>query len=135
MILNVPMIGIWVRLLMVPYRYLYPAALFFICIGVFATRNQLFDVYMTLGIGVVGYILLLLRFEPAPMLLGFVLGPRFEDNFRRAMELSRGKLTTFVDRPISALFLALCIGLLALQIWTRVKKQKAPISIPSTAFE
>ena len=134
-ILNVPMIGIWVRLLMVPYRYLYPAALFFICIGVFATRNQLFDVYMTLGIGVVGYILLLLRFEPAPMLLGFVLGPRFEDNFRRAMELSRGKLTTFVDRPISALFLALCIGLLALQIWTRVKKQKAPISIPSTAFE
>lgn len=134
-ILNVPMIGIWVRLLMVPYRYLYPAALFFICIGVYATRNQLFDVYMTLGIGVVGYVLLLLRFEPAPMLLGFVLGPRFEDNFRRAMELSRGDLGTFVDRPISAIFLLLCVGLLGLQVWTRVKKQKAPIAIPSTAFD
>ena len=130
-----PLIGLWVRLLMVPYRYLYPAALFFICIGVYATRNQLFDVYMTLGLGVFGYILLLLRFEPAPMLLGFVLGPRFEDNFRRALNISHGDLFTFVERPISAIFITMCVLLVGGQIFARMRKARPPIAIPSTAFE
>ncbi|MCC2107534.1 MAG: tripartite tricarboxylate transporter permease, partial [Hyphomicrobiales bacterium] len=133
--LNVPMIGVWVRLLTVPYRYLYPSALFFICIGVFATRNSLFDVGVTLVIGVFGYLLLLLRFEPAPMLLGFVLGPRFEENFRRALNIAHGDLGTFVERPISAFFLAICAALIGLQIYARIKKARAPVKLASTAFD
>ena len=81
-ILNVPLIGLWVKMLMVPYKYLFPSALFFICIGVFADKNTLFDVMVTLFFGVFGYVLLILKFEPAPILLGFVLGPRLEENFR-----------------------------------------------------
>ena len=89
-IFNVPLIGIWVKLLTIPYRYLYPSALFFVCIGVYSATNDLFGVGETLVIGIFGYVLLLLGFHPAPVLLGFVLGPRFEENFRRAMLISRG---------------------------------------------
>ena len=123
-VLNVPMIGIWVKMLMVPYKFLYPSALFFICIGVFASRNSLFDVGATLFIGMFGYLLLLLKFEPAPILLGFVLGPRFEENFRRALIISRGDLLTFVERPISGVFLALCALLIGGQIYVRLRKPK-----------
>lgn len=133
--LNVPLIGVWVRLLTVPYRYLYPTALFFICIGVFATRNSLFDVGVTLAIGLFGYLLLLLRFEPAPMLLGFVLGPRFEENFRRALKIAQGDLGTFVERPISAFFLGVCLLLIGLQIYARIRKARPPIKLASTAFD
>ena len=108
-VLNVPMIGVWVKLLSVPYRFLYPTALFFVCIGVFSARNEMFDVAATLAFGGFGYLLLQLGFEPAPILLGFVLGPRLEENFRRSVLLSRGSLATFVDRPISAVFVALCV--------------------------
>jgi putative tricarboxylic transport membrane protein len=134
-VLNVPMIGIWVKMLMVPYRYLYPTALFFVCIGVFAAKNTLFDVIMTVFFGIFGYLLLKLRFEPAPILLGFVLGPRLEENFRRALLISRGDLATFVDRPLSAFFLGVCVLLIAMQIWVFFKKKKPPILIPDTAFE
>ncbi len=133
--LNVPMIGVWVKLLSVPYRYLYPTALFFVCIGVFATRNEMFDVAATLLFGGFGFLLLQLGFEPAPILLGFVLGPRLEENFRRSVLLARGSLATFVDRPISAVFLALC-GLLILgQLYAALKHKKAPIQIPEAAFD
>src|SRR5581483_10268361 len=84
-LLNVPMIGLWVKLLAVPYKYLYPSALFFICIGVYGVNNDLFQVGLTLVVGIFGYVLLLLGFHPAPILWGFVLGPRFEEIFRRAM--------------------------------------------------
>ena len=123
-VLNVPMIGIWVKMLMVPYKYLYPSALFFICIGVFASRNSLFDVGTTLVIGIFGYLLLLLKFEPAPILLGFVLGPRFEENFRRALIISRGDLLTFVERPISGVFLGLCLALVLGQVYVRMRNKK-----------
>ncbi len=123
-ILNVPMIGIWVKLLMIPYKYLYPSALFFICIGVFAARNSLFDVGATLALGIFGYLLVLLKFEPAPILLGFVLGPRFEENFRRALIISRGDLMTFVERPISAVFLGFCLLLIGAQLYVRIRKPK-----------
>ena len=89
--LNVPMIGLWVKLLAVPYKFLYPSALFFICIGVYGVNNDLFQVGLTLVIGMFAYMLLLLGFHPAPILLGFVLGPRFEESFRRAMRISRGR--------------------------------------------
>jgi putative tricarboxylic transport membrane protein len=132
-ILNVPMIGLWVKLLAVPYKYLYPSALFFVCIGVYSANNDMFQVGETLAFGVAGYILLRLGFHPAPVLLGFVLGSRFEENFRRAMLISRGDLLVFVERPISAFFLALCVLLLAgqLYVWLRsVKAKQVPALSP-----
>ncbi|MFX3733530.1 tripartite tricarboxylate transporter permease, partial [Streptococcus suis] len=90
------LIGMWVRLLTVPFRYLFPAALFFVCVGVYSTNNNLFDVGMVTLFGAAGYALIRLRFEPAPLLLGFVLGPMVEENFRRALLLSRGDLAIFV---------------------------------------
>jgi TctA family transporter len=123
-ILNVPMIGIWVKLLEIPYRYLYPSALFFVCIGVYGASNDMFQVAETLVIGVFGYGLKLLGFHPAPILLGFVLGPRFEESFRRAMVLSRGDLFTFLDRPISAAFIGLCVALIAAQIYARLRSRR-----------
>ncbi len=135
--LNVPMIGLWVKMLMVPYKYLYPSALFFICIGVFAARNSLFDVGVTLFLGIVGYLLLLLKFEPAPILLGFVLGPRFEENFRRALIISRGDMATFIERPISAAFIGLCVLLIGAQIYVRMRGPKKPsgLAVPQGAGE
>jgi len=118
------MIGIWVKLLTIPYRYLYPSALFFVCIGVYSANNDLFGVGETLAIGMFGYLLLILGFHPAPILLGFVLGPRFEENFRRAMLLSRGDILTFVERPISAVFIGLCAVLIAGQIYVRLRRPK-----------
>jgi putative tricarboxylic transport membrane protein len=132
-ILNVPMIGLWVKLLAVPYKYLYPSALFFVCIGVYSANNDMFQVGETLVFGVAGYMLLRLGFHPAPVLLGFVLGSRFEENFRRAMLISRGDLLVFVERPISAFFLALCLLLLAgqLYVWLRsVRAKQVPAFSP-----
>ena len=134
-VLNVPMIGIWVKLLSVPYRFLYPTALFFVCVGVFSARNEMFDVGATLVFGGFGYLLLQLGFEPAPILLGFVLGPRLEENFRRSVLLSRGSLATFVDRPISAVFVALCVILVGVQIYAAVRRTKPPVVVPEAAFD
>jgi TctA family transporter len=121
LILNVPLIGIWVKLLRIPYRYLYPSALFFICIGVYSANNDLFAVGETLAIGVAGYGLLQIGFHPAPILLGFVLGPRVEENFRRAMLISNGDLRVFVERPISAAFLAIAVLLVVAQMIFRMR--------------
>src|SRR5689334_11911519 len=101
-LLNVPLIGIWVKMLTIPYKFLYPSAMFFVCIGVYAANNDMFQVGEVLIIGLVGYVLNMLGFHPAPILLGFVLGPRVEENFRRAMLISRGDILVFVERPISA---------------------------------
>jgi TctA family transporter len=122
--MNVPLIGIWVKMLTIPYRYLYPSALFFVCIGVYAANNDFFQVGEVLVIGIFGYILLRLGFHPAPILLGFVLGPRFEENFRRAMLISRGDILVFVERPISAVFIGLCALLIGLQLYFRLRPQK-----------
>ena len=100
-ILNLPLIGIWVKLLKVPYRYLYPAILMFCCIGVYSVQNTTFDVFQTAAFGVIGYLFIKLKCEPAPLLLGFVLGPMMEENFRRSLLLSRGEFTVFVTRPLS----------------------------------
>ncbi|MDO9216697.1 MAG: tripartite tricarboxylate transporter permease, partial [Lacisediminimonas sp.] len=100
-ILNLPLIGMWVKLLTVPYRFLYPSILTFCCIGVYTVNNSTFDVFMTAGFGVLGYIFLKLGCEGAPLLLGFVLGPMMEENFRRSLLLSRGDFTVFFTRPLS----------------------------------
>lgn len=128
-LLNVPLIGLWVKLLMIPYKYLYPSALFFVAIGVYSTNNDMFQVGETVAIGLVGYLLLLLDFHPACILLGFVLGPRLEENFRRSMLISRGDVLVFLERPISAFFLLLCAVLIVAQIYVRLRKPKA-ISTP-----
>ncbi len=138
LVLNVPMIGIWVKLLKIPYRYLYPSALFFICIGVFSTNNDLFQVGETLVIGIIGYGFVALRFEPAPILLGFILGSRLEENFRRSMLISHGDLMIFIDRPISAGFILLSVVLILAQVYFRVLRRKPPlIRVPTDegAFE
>ena len=126
-ILNVPMIGIWVKLLRIPFRFLFPFALFFICVGVYSTDNDMFGVVQTLVIGVVGYGLLRLGFHPAPVLLGFVLGPRLEENFRRALTLSRGDLSVFVGSPISASFVALAVLLLGAQVYLAWRKPRTVV--------
>ncbi|MFZ2102202.1 MAG: tripartite tricarboxylate transporter permease [Oricola sp.] len=112
LILNIPLIGVWVRLLTVPYHLLYPAMLFFICIGVYSVNNSTFDVLLTLIFGVLGFGMMRYGFPAAPLLLGFVLGPLLEENFRRALVLSRGKLTVFVDRPVSLAFLVMTLLIL-----------------------
>jgi TctA family transporter len=104
-LLNVPMIGVWVKLLRVPYRFLFPSALFFICVGVYSTNNSLFQVGEVVVFGLIGALLVALEFPVSPILLGYVLGPMVEENFRRAMLLSRGSLTIFTDRPIALGFL------------------------------
>jgi TctA family transporter len=125
LLLNLPLIGMWVRLLTVPFRYLFPAALFFVCVGVYSTNNNLFDVGMVTLFGAAGYALIRLRFEPAPLLLGFVLGPMVEENFRRALLLSRGELSIFVTRPISLGFILACVGLIALLAVSALRQRKA----------
>lgn len=119
LVLNIPLIGIWVRLLRVPHHYLYPTVIVLICVGVYSISNSLTDVWATLIFGVIGYVLRLFRFEPAPMLIGFILGPMMEEYFRRAMLLSRGDPMVFLERPGSAALLlvgALLLGLSALPI-------------------
>lgn len=113
-ILNLPLIGLWVQLLKVPYRWLYPAILVFCCIGVYSINNNTFDVFMTAAFGVVGYVFYKLRCEPAPLLLGFILGPMMEENLRRAMLLSRGDPMTFVTRPLSLTLLLMAAALLVI---------------------
>ena len=114
-ILNLPMIGIWVKLLKVPYRLLYPAILLFCCIGVYSLQNNVFDVLMTAIFGVLGWVFVKLECEPAPLLLGFILGPLMEENLRRALLLSRGDPTVFFTRPLS-LGMLVAAGLLLLII-------------------
>ena len=101
-ILNLPLIGMWIKLLTVPYRFLFPAITLFCCIGVYTLNNSTFDVYMTALFALIGYLFYKLGVEPAPLLLGFVLGPMMEENLRRALLLSRGDWTTFVTRPLSS---------------------------------
>ena len=127
LVLNIPLIGMWVKLLSVPYRIIYPAVLFFICIGVYSTNNNFFDVGAVLAIGIAGFIFARLGFEPAPLLLGFVLGPMVEENFRRALLLSRGDMSVFVTRPISGTFMALCMLLLVGVAYSRLRRRPATL--------
>jgi TctA family transporter len=114
LVLNLPLIGLWVRMITIPYHLLYPMILVFCCIGVFSVQNTNFDVFMMALFGIVGYVFKKLDCEPAPMLLGFILGPMMEEFLRRALLLSRGDPMVLVQRPISAAMLLLAAVLLAL---------------------
>jgi TctA family transporter len=111
-ILNLPLIGIWIKLLTVPYRFLFPAIAVFCCIGVYTLNNDNFDVFVTAIFTAVGYVFYKLGCEPAPLLLGFILGPMMEENLRRALLLSRGDWTTFATRPLSAGLLLAALALI-----------------------
>jgi TctA family transporter len=128
-LLNVPLIGIWVKLLRVPYRYLFPVAMFFIYIGVYSTNNSLFEVNEVLIFGIAGAILMVLDFPISPILLGYVLGPLIEENFRRALEISGGDFTTFIEGPISATILAIALLLVLGQLyfWMRSLRRSVPL--------
>jgi TctA family transporter len=116
-ILNLPLIGLWVSLLKVPYRLLFPAIMAFSCIGIYSVNNSSFEVYMAAIFGLIGFMWMKLECPPAPMLLGFVLGPLMEENLRRALLISRGDATVFFTRPISLGFMiatALVVVIMAL---------------------
>jgi TctA family transporter len=106
LVLNLPLIGVWVRLLAVPYRLLFPAIFVFCCIGVYTVDNKVFDIYVLAALTGVAYVLLKLDCEPAPLILGFILGPMMEEQMRRAMMINFGDITIFVRHPVSAIFLA-----------------------------
>ena len=128
LILNIPLIQFWVKILQIPYRFLFPAIVLLICVGVYSLSRSTVDVMLVAGFSTVGYLLIKLGFEAAPLLLGFILGPMLEENMRRSLMLSRGDFATFIERPISAGFLGLAALLL---IWV-IKGEltpKTPISV------
>ncbi|MEJ8836640.1 tripartite tricarboxylate transporter permease [Ramlibacter sp. AN1133] len=123
-VLNLPLIGVWVKLLKVPYRYLYPAILVFCCIGVYSINNNTFDVFMTAGFGILGYVFARCGMEPAPLLLGFVLGPMMEENLRRALLLSRGEFSTLFTRPLSLSLLIATLVLLVIVALPAIRRKR-----------
>jgi TctA family transporter len=124
-ILNLPLIGIWVYFLTIPYHLLYPAVLLFICIGVYSVNQNAFEVWTVLAFGIVGHLMRVLHFPVAPLILGFVLGPMMEVHLRRAMLMSRGDFATFIERPISASILVVTTGLILLAAWTAAHRAAA----------
>ncbi len=112
LILNLPLVGIWIRLLAVPYRFLYPLVLVCCCIGVYSVNNSTFDVLFAAGVCLVGFLFVKLQCSPAPLILGLILEPMLEDNFRRALLISRGDISVFVTQPISLAILLATIGLM-----------------------
>jgi TctA family transporter len=113
-LLNLPLIGIWVRLLKIPYRWLYPSILMFACLGNYSLNNSSTEIYVVAGLSLLGYVFIKLGCEPAPLILGFVLGPLVEENLRRALVLSRGDPTVFFTRPISLSFLLATLAMIIL---------------------
>ena len=123
-ILNLPLIGIWIRLLTVPYRILYPAILLFCCVGAYSINNNVFDVFVTIPFAILGYVFRKLDCEPAPLLLGLVLGKLMEEYLRRAMTISRGDWSVFVTRPLSATLLAIAAVLLVIVFMPAIAKRR-----------
>jgi putative tricarboxylic transport membrane protein len=124
LIINLPLIGLWVRLLKVPYRLMFPAILLFCCIGIYSINNNPADVMFTAFFGLAGYTLIKFGFEPAPLLLGFVLGRLLEEKFRQAMALSRGSFMTFVERPVSAGLLLVAIIILVVAVTPAIRRTR-----------
>lgn len=124
LVLNLPLIGLWVRMIMVPYHFLYPMIIVFCSIGVFSLSNNAFDLQIMVGFGMLGYILKKLDCEPAPMLLGFILGPLMEEFLRRSLLISQGDPTIFISRPLSAFLLALAAVVLAMVLMPSFKKTR-----------
>jgi putative tricarboxylic transport membrane protein len=129
LVINLPLVGLWVRLLKVPYRLMFPAIVMFCCIGIYSINSLPTDIMFIGFFGLVGYALIKFGFEPAPMLLGFVLGKLMEENLRRALIISRGEMITFLDRPISAGLLAVAALLLALALLPTIRKGRDEVFV------
>lgn len=128
-VLNLPLIGLWVKMLTIPYRALFPAIVVFAGIGTFSINQNIFDIYAIAFFGIVGYVLIRLHCEPAPLLLGFVLGPLLEENLRRAMIISRGDPAIFVTRPISAVLLGLALLAVVLAALPAIRRKRAQVFV------
>ncbi len=128
-VLNLPLIGLWVKLLLIPYRILFPAIIAFACIGTFSINQNAFDIYAIAVLGIVGYVLVKFDCEPAPLLLGFVLGPLLEEHLRRAMMLSRGDPLIFFERPISAALLAFAALAIILSVMPSIRKKRDEVFV------
>jgi putative tricarboxylic transport membrane protein len=120
--LNLPLIGIWVRLLKVPYAYLSTAILLFCLIGVYTINSMVSDIGVMLFFGVLGFLMKKFDYDPAPLVLAYILGPVFEDNIRRSLRLSGGDFSVFVTRPIALVFILLCLTFLLLPIFSWIKR-------------
>lgn len=135
-VLNVPMVRYWLSVFRIPYGVLFPSILFFCCIGTFSVNNNLDDIFVTAAFGLLGYLLMRLDLDPSPLMLGFILGPLLEENFRRAMLISRGKFSVFVTRPISGTLIALSALFIAWNVAMFVagaRKQRARRAGTTTA--
>ena len=130
-VLNVPLVRYWLSVFKIPYSVLFPAILFFCCIGTFSVNNNMDDVFVTAGFGLLGYLFMRLDLDAAPLMLGFILGPMLEENFRRAMLMSRGSFTAFVDRPISATLLGLIAAVMLWQLVSFFMKTRRGEPVPA----
>jgi TctA family transporter len=126
-VLNLPLVGLWVMLLKVPYRLLFPAIMAFSCIGIYSVNNSPFELYLTAIFGIIGFIWMKLEMPPAPMLLGFVLGPLMEENLRRSLLLTDGDPAVFFTRPISAAFMAATGALLVLFALPALRRKRREV--------
>jgi putative tricarboxylic transport membrane protein len=124
LIINLPLIGLWVRLLKVPYRLMFTTILLFCAIGIYSINNNPYDVYFTAFFGLVGYLFIKLGLEPAPLLLGFVLGRLMEEKMRQALALSEGSFMTFVERPVAATLLALAAAVMVIAVLPAVSRSR-----------
>jgi putative tricarboxylic transport membrane protein len=123
-IINLPLVGMWVKLLKVPYRLMFPAILIFCCIGIYSINNSAEDVFFTAFFALAGYVIIKLGYEPAPMLLGFVLGKLMEEKLRQALILSRGNFMTFVERPVSGVLLGVALLMLVVALLPSINKKR-----------
>ena len=123
-LLNLPLIGIWVRMLTIPYKYLFPTIIAFAAIGTFSLGLNAWDVFAIAFFGILGYVLMKLGCEPAPLLLGFILGPLLEDHLRRALIISRGDPSIFIERPVSAILLVAAVAALAIAVVPSIRRQR-----------
>jgi TctA family transporter len=128
-VLNLPLIGLWVKLLTVKYDYLFPAILIFCCVGVYSINNAPMDVLLAALFGFIGYAFIKFQMEPAPLLLGFVLGPMMEENLRRALLLSRGDPAVFFTRPISLVLLIISALLLVIVMAPSIAKKREEVFV------
>jgi len=127
LVINLPLIGLWVRLLKVPYRLLFPAIVLFCCIGIYSVNNNPVDVYLTAVFGLFGYALIKFEFEPAPLLLGYVLGRLLEEKLRQSLAISRGHFATFLEHPASATLLVLTLLLMVIVVLPSIRKGREEV--------
>jgi putative tricarboxylic transport membrane protein len=133
LVLNLPLVGMWAQLLRLPYNVLFPLIVLFSIVGVYCSSNNVFDVYVMIAFGILGYLMRKTGYEPAPLVLAFVLGPMLENNLRKALILSQGELTTFLTRPISAACLLFAAVLLVFPLLPALRRKREAVALDEGA--